>query len=82
MDIHEASKNGKTEVVKILAALTENPNAPDDSGWTPIHGAAENGYIETGELYDSFVCKRALVKYQSQSDVLSFTILRIQILKL
>ena len=27
--IHEAAKNGHTEIVKILAPLTDNPNAPN-----------------------------------------------------
>ena len=44
--IHRAAMNGHTEVVKILAPLTDNPNAPNDYGWTPIHGAAWNGHTE------------------------------------
>ena len=35
-----------TEMVKILAPLTDNPNAPDRNGDTPIHEAAENGHTE------------------------------------
>ena len=35
-----------TEIVKILAPLTENPNAPDRDGYTPIYWAACNGHIE------------------------------------
>ena len=35
-----------TEIVKILAPLTDNPNAPDENGWTPIHEAALNGHTE------------------------------------
>ena len=30
-----AVRNGHTEIVKILAPLTDNPNAPNDSGFTP-----------------------------------------------
>ena len=30
--IHKEPQNGHTEIVKILAPLTDNPNAPDDSG--------------------------------------------------
>ena len=33
-------------VQKFLAPLTENPNAPNKNGWTPIHKAAMNGYTE------------------------------------
>ena len=43
-------KSGKssddTEIVKILAPLTHNPNAPDRNGETPIHVAAINGHTE------------------------------------
>ena len=35
-----------TEIVKILAPLTDNPNAPDNVGWTPIHSAAFKGHTE------------------------------------
>ena len=31
------SSDEDTEIVKILAPLTENPNAPNEYGWTPIH---------------------------------------------
>ena len=44
--IYMAAENGHTEIVKILAPLTDNPNAPDEDGWTPIHRAADNGHIE------------------------------------
>ena len=33
-------------MVKILASLTDNPNAPNKNGRTPIHEAAEKGYTE------------------------------------
>ena len=29
-----------------MAPLTDNPNAPNDRGETPIYWAAKNGYIE------------------------------------
>ena len=32
--IHEAAQNGHTEIVKILAPMTDNPNAPDKDGQT------------------------------------------------
>ena len=34
------SSNENTEIVKILASLTKNPNAPNKIGYTPIHEAA------------------------------------------
>jgi len=40
------SSDENTEIVKILAPLTDNPNAPDIDGETPIHWAAENGHTE------------------------------------
>ena len=37
---------GHTKIVKILAPLTDNPNAPNDFGDTPIHWAAKFGHTE------------------------------------
>ena len=42
----EKSSSKSTKVVKILAPLTYNPNAPDKDGVTPIHWAAREGYTE------------------------------------
>ena len=39
-----AAQNGHTEIVKLLAPLTDNPNAPDDYGKTPI-SVAKTGKI-------------------------------------
>ena len=33
-------------MVKILAPLTDNPNAPDNNGQTPIYLAAANGHTD------------------------------------
>ena len=38
--------NENTEIVKILAPLTDNPNAPDKNGDTPIYKAAWKGNLE------------------------------------
>ena len=38
--------NEDTEIVKILAPLTDNPNAGDNDGKTPIYWAAKNGRTE------------------------------------
>ena len=40
------SSNKSTEVVKILAPLTYNPNAPNINGGTPIHMEVCNGHTE------------------------------------
>ena len=37
--IYRAACNGSTEIVKILAPLTDKPNAPNDYGDTPIYWA-------------------------------------------
>ena len=34
------------EIVRLVAPLTDNPNAPDNNGATPMHLAAWNGYRE------------------------------------
>ena len=44
--IHKAAWNSHTEIVKILAPLTDNPNAPDEDGRTPIFWAAFKGNTE------------------------------------
>ena len=41
-----ATNFGHTDIVQILAPLTENPNAPNAFGLTPIQKAAFNGYSE------------------------------------
>ena len=40
------SSNENTEIVKILTPLTDNPNAPDVQGRTPIFWAVLNGHTE------------------------------------
>ena len=37
---------GLVEIVRILAPLTGNPNAPDGYGQTPLYWAAQNGHTE------------------------------------
>ena len=44
--ILRAAQDGCTEIVKILAPLTDNPNAPSKNGNTPIYWAAHDGHIE------------------------------------
>ena len=44
--IYCAASVANTKIVKVLAPLTENPNAPDEIGYTPIHWAAFMGHTE------------------------------------
>ena len=46
--IYWASENGHSDVVKVLAPISNNPNAPDHgiNGCTPILLAAMNGHVE------------------------------------
>ena len=41
-----AARKGHVNIVKILASLTDNPNAPNIYGYSPIHAAANKGYTE------------------------------------
>ena len=45
-DAYEDEIGNGIEVVKILAPLTDNPNAPNNNGSTPIYWASENGHTE------------------------------------
>ena len=49
--IYWAAKNGHTVIVQILAPLTDNPNAPDNQGKTPI-AVAKNAEIR--RILESF----------------------------
>ena len=46
ISIYCTARNGHTEIVKILAPLTDNPNAPNNDGYTPIYWAALMGHTE------------------------------------
>ena len=41
-----AANFGHTEIVRILAPLADNPNAPAENGETPIYVAASKGHTE------------------------------------
>ena len=43
---NQKSSDGDMEIVKILAPLTDSPNAPNKYGRTPIYNAAKYGYTE------------------------------------
>ena len=44
--IYLAVSNGHTDIVKALAPLTDNPNAPNADGRTPILTTAFKGHTE------------------------------------
>ena len=48
--IHWAALRGHVEVVKLLACLTDCPNAPDKNGETPIFMAAAMGHTEVVKI--------------------------------
>ena len=49
----ERSSDEDIEIVKILAPLTENPNAPNHNGVTPIHKAAYNGHAKIVKILET-----------------------------
>ena len=53
--IHAAARYGHTEIVKILAPLTEDPNAPDNEGNTPAKIAKKE---EIKEFLKTFQSKK------------------------
>ena len=46
----DKSSDEDMEIVKILAPLTESPNAPDNAGVTPIYWAAYRGHTESVKI--------------------------------
>ena len=52
--IYEAVHRGHTEIVKVLAPLTDNPNAPNKWGTTPIRWAVQNGHQEIVKILAPF----------------------------
>ena len=53
--IYVATINGHTEIVKILASFTDNPNnAGDKYGKTPIHVATSIGHSKIVKFLASF----------------------------
>ena len=51
--ICRAAKNGHTDFVKILVPLTNNPNASDEHGLTPIFWATFHGHTEIVKILAS-----------------------------
>ena len=53
-----AAENGHADIVKFLIPFVENPNAPDQDGWTPIYFAANDGHLDVLKLlvplYENF----------------------------
>ena len=44
--IHVVAISGHTEIINIIGCKSNNPNAADQLGWTPIHLAAYYGQVE------------------------------------
>ena len=44
--IHVVAISGHTEIINIIGDKSNNPNAADQLGWTPIHLAAYYGQVE------------------------------------
>ena len=49
VEIYHATVFGHLEIIKFLAPLTDNPNSPCKDGKTPLHVAAEKGYLKVCE---------------------------------
>ena len=54
LPIYEAACERHTEIVKILAPLTDNPNATTINGKTPIDCAKEFGHTDIVKILESF----------------------------
>ena len=52
--IYLAAENGNAEVVKVLVAFTNNPNAPGILGYTPIFAASYRGHAEVVRVLAAF----------------------------
>ena len=61
--ICQAAWCGHTEIVKILAPLTDNPNNPDEDGRTPIYQAARNGHTEIVKILAPFIDNSNQIKW-------------------
>ena len=48
--LHAATYTNRGDVVRLLIQKGANVKATDDAGWTPLHLAASNGYVEIARL--------------------------------
>ena len=55
--INLAALNGHLEIVRFLAPLSENPNAPNEDGETPIDVANDGGHNEIVQFLQSYIKK-------------------------
>lgn len=49
-NLHKAVQAGDLETVKKLIANGANVNKQDNRTWTPLHWAADKGYVEIAKL--------------------------------
>ena len=45
------SSDDHSEMVRILAHLTDDPNSPDENGWTPIYWATSNRHVKLSKYW-------------------------------
>ena len=50
MSIRNDMISGYADIIRIMAPLIDNPNAPGENGWTPIYRAAYNGNTEVVKI--------------------------------
>ena len=50
MSIRNDMIPGYADIIRIMAPLIDNPNAPGENGWTPIYRAAYNGNTEVVKI--------------------------------
>ena len=54
ISVRKGGSDEDLEIVKIIAPLTENPNAPSKNGETPINIAAQNGHTEIVKILSQY----------------------------
>merc|ERR1712183_649267 len=67
--IYQAALNGHTEIVKILASLADNPNAPNKDEYTPIYWAAKFGHTEIVKILVPLTDNPNAPDYYGQSPI-------------
>ena len=53
--LHDAARNGRIEIVKIILENIEDKNPKDTEKWTPFHFAAIKGHAEIVQIFLNLV---------------------------